>query len=32
MKYLYENHLGGWYVLDHYEGPEYCELRAMRGL
>lgn len=25
MKYLYENHLGGWYVLDHYEEPEYCE-------
>ena len=25
MKFLYENHLGGWYVLDHYEEPEYCE-------
>lgn len=25
MNYLYENHLGGWYALDHYEEPEYCE-------
>ncbi|MCW1016793.1 hypothetical protein [Streptococcus anginosus] len=25
MKHLYENHLGGWYVLDRYEEPEYCE-------
>lgn len=25
MIYLYENHLGGWYTLDHYEEPDYCE-------
>ena len=24
MIYLYENHLGGWYVLDCYEEPDYC--------
>lgn len=24
MIYLYENHLGGWYTLDHYEEPDYC--------
>lgn len=24
MKHLYENHLGGWYVLGRYEEPEYC--------
>ena len=22
---LYENHLGGWYTLDQYEEPDYCE-------
>ena len=25
MIYLYENHLGGWYTLDQYEEPDYCE-------
>ena len=25
MIYLYENHLGGWYTLDRYEEPDYCE-------
>lgn len=25
MIYLYENHLGGWYTLDHCEEPDYCE-------
>ena len=25
MNHLYENHLGGWYVLDDYDEPEYCE-------
>ena len=25
MIHLYENHLGGWYTLDRYEGPDYCE-------
>ena len=25
MIHLYENHLGGWYTLDHYEEPDYCE-------
>ena len=25
MIYLYENHLGGWYILDRYEEPDYCE-------
>ena len=25
MIYLYENHLGGWYTLDCYEEPDYCE-------
>ena len=25
MIYLYENHLGGWYTLNHYEEPDYCE-------
>ena len=25
MLYLYENHLGGWYTLDCYEEPDYCE-------
>ena len=24
MIYLYENHLGGWYTLNHYEEPDYC--------
>ena len=24
MIHLYENHLGGWYTLDHYEEPDYC--------
>lgn len=24
MIYLYENHLSGWYTLDHYEDPDYC--------
>ena len=28
MKYLYESHLGNWYVLDRYEEPEYCEQRG----
>ena len=26
MIYLYENHLGGWYTLDRYEEPDYCEI------
>ena len=25
MIHLYENHLGGWYTLDRYEEPDYCE-------
>ena len=25
MIHLYENHLGGWYTLDHYEELDYCE-------
>ena len=25
MIHLYESHLGGWYMLDHYEEPDYCE-------
>ena len=25
MIHLYENHLGGWYTLGHYEEPDYCE-------
>lgn len=25
MLHLYENHLGGWYTLDRYEEPDYCE-------
>lgn len=25
MIHLYENHLGGWYTLAHYEEPDYCE-------
>lgn len=25
-KYLYESHLGGIYLLDEYEEPEYCEI------
>lgn len=25
MFHLYENHLGGWYMLDCYEEPDYCE-------
>lgn len=25
MIHLYENHLGGWYTLDQYEEPDYCE-------
>lgn len=25
MIHLYESHLGGWYTLDHYEEPDYCE-------
>lgn len=25
MIHLYENHLGGWYTLDRYEKPDYCE-------
>ena len=24
MIYLYDNHLGGWYTLSHYEEPDYC--------
>lgn len=24
MIHLYENHLGGWYTLSHYEEPDYC--------
>lgn len=23
--HLYESHLGGWYTLEHYEEPDYCE-------
>lgn len=25
MIHLYECHLGGWYTLDRYEEPDYCE-------
>ena len=25
MIHLYESHLSGWYTLDHYEDPDYCE-------
>ena len=25
MIHLYECHLGGWYTLDQYEEPDYCE-------